>query len=41
MAYLVVFLVGAAVGFGAGRIKNRANFEAKVKAEVAAVKAKL
>lgn len=41
MAYLIVLLVGVVIGFGVGRIKNRANFEARVAADVVAVKAKL
>ncbi len=37
----ILVLVFFALGFGAGRIHNKAAFEAKVKAEVAALKAKL
>ena len=35
MVTLIAVVVSLAVGFGAGRIHNIKNFEAKVKAEVA------
>jgi len=35
----IMIVIFFALGFGAGRIHNKAAFEAKVKAEVAALKA--